>query len=360
MADVYMDGSIVSASGTGTGTASDPYGKTDDLLQYALDNTTQGSTGDSFINLAGSISATLPIDFSTYGTPHPDRPFNFDGGSQRTTYDMGGVRLFDSISANVVRYSTIQSFDFINPPLADLAIYLGFGMVFINNTYVGSSSASQKVLKTTYYAEVIGNRFTNINGNDLGGGPVFDFGGRDYAGYNFIEFSGGFGQYGIYPRGIFEFSVIVCENMSTGQAVMSVLDNSVIRNNTFYGDGNLRGMQLASSTESVLIENNYVENFNEGYHASSGSKIHVIAGNRGFGNNSNQLITEVYGIEENNDYSISQSGLVNPSGGNYKPNENLISQGFSRSRFAIDANGFVPTIGAINGNIMPQRIRDLY
>lgn len=360
MADVYMDGSIVSASGTGTGTASDPYGKTDDLLQYALDNTTQGATGDRFINLAGSIVATTPIDFTTYGTPSMDKPFDFNGGTQRTEYDMGGVRLFDSTSQNVIKYSTIQSFDFINPPVADRALFLGYGMLFINNTFTGSSSSSQQVLKDSYYCELIGNRFTNINGNSLTGGPVFDFAGRDYAGYNYLEFDGGFGQYGIYPRGVFEFNIIICKNMTSGLAAVAFLDNCIIKNNTLYGDGNLRGFQLASSTESVLIENNYIENFNEGFFSSTGSTAHIIAGNRAFNNGSNPLNTLVYGIEENNNYSMSQSGLVNPSGGNYKPNENLISQGFSRSRFAIDANGFTPTIGAINGNIMPPRVRDIY
>jgi hypothetical protein len=37
MADYYIDPDIVSGNGTGSGTSSDPFGKTINVLQYALD-----------------------------------------------------------------------------------------------------------------------------------------------------------------------------------------------------------------------------------------------------------------------------------------------------------------------------------
>ena len=67
MAAYYIDGTIVSASGTGSGTIGDPWGKTDDLLQYTLDQIVagagRGSSGDT-VYITGDLNQTASIDFT--------------------------------------------------------------------------------------------------------------------------------------------------------------------------------------------------------------------------------------------------------------------------------------------------------
>ena len=70
MATYYVNGTIVSASGTGSGTESDPWGKTDDLLQYAGDQILagagKGAEGDTIFIVAGNVNSTTTpmLDFT--------------------------------------------------------------------------------------------------------------------------------------------------------------------------------------------------------------------------------------------------------------------------------------------------------
>ena len=58
----YVDGTISSASGTGSGTEVDPWGKDDDLLSYALAQILAGpgssADGDVITILAGNVNST--------------------------------------------------------------------------------------------------------------------------------------------------------------------------------------------------------------------------------------------------------------------------------------------------------------
>lgn len=67
MADIYVNASI--AGDSGTGTTGDPYGD----LQYALDQTTQGASGDTFW-LYGTETLAGSLSLSTYGTPGYNKP----------------------------------------------------------------------------------------------------------------------------------------------------------------------------------------------------------------------------------------------------------------------------------------------
>jgi hypothetical protein len=94
MAFYYVDGTISSASGTGSGTEVDPWGKDDDLLAYALDQILAGpgasADGDVVTILAGNVnSTTTPMlnytsaDFSGYGVTFVGQ------GRDRTVWDTG-------------------------------------------------------------------------------------------------------------------------------------------------------------------------------------------------------------------------------------------------------------------------------
>ena len=97
MADYYVDGTIVSASGTGSGTEIDPWGKTDDLIHYAVTQIEagagKGTRGDKIIILAGDVTSTQsPWIQQTTATNYynQDRPLGIVGnGRDRTNWDAG-------------------------------------------------------------------------------------------------------------------------------------------------------------------------------------------------------------------------------------------------------------------------------
>lgn len=98
MATYYVDGTIVSASGTGSGTESDPWGKTDDLIHYAVTQIEagagKGSRGDKIIILAGDVNSTQSpwIQQTTAANNYSqDRPLGIVGnGRDLTNWDAGG------------------------------------------------------------------------------------------------------------------------------------------------------------------------------------------------------------------------------------------------------------------------------
>ena len=98
MPTYYVDGTITSASGTGSGTELDPWGKTDDLIHYAVTQIEagagKGSRGDKIIILAGDVNSTQsPWIQQTTATNYynQDRPLGIVGnGRDRTNWDAGG------------------------------------------------------------------------------------------------------------------------------------------------------------------------------------------------------------------------------------------------------------------------------
>lgn len=98
MATYYVDGTIVSASGTGSGTEADPWGKDDDLIHYAVTQIEAGAgkgiRGDKIIILAGDVNSTQsPWIQQTTATNYynHDRPLGIVGnGRHVTNWDAGG------------------------------------------------------------------------------------------------------------------------------------------------------------------------------------------------------------------------------------------------------------------------------
>jgi hypothetical protein len=365
MADYYVDASVSSASGSGSGTLGDPWVKTDDLLQFALDQIAAGSgrdtvNGDRITNLAGSMTVTSGLDPTAYGTPTNTAPLYFNGGLQRTPYDLGGFSFVDSALGSSTKVAMhLTRMDFTNPNTASDGIYIGSYGSIIDCSYVGSSSNSVGAIFLGNYATMIGCKCTNINGLGLGGGPVFNF--SSYAkGYgNFFEFNGGYGQYGFYTRSQFSGNVIVQKNMASGVACWRTLDGTHGFNNTLYGDGNDLGIYAQSSSDNYLtVVNNYVENFSTGFFVSTAADYNIFAGNYSYGNISDQQNNANGSFVENN-VVLGSSGLVDAANGDFRPNQNLIAKGYSPLSLSLPLSE-VPTIGAITGNIMTPRIRDIY
>lgn len=98
MADYYVDGTIVSASGTGSGAEADPWGKTDDLIHYAITQIEagagKGTRGDTIYIIAGDVNSTQSPwiqQTTTTNFYNSDRPLIIIGkGRDRTAWDGGG------------------------------------------------------------------------------------------------------------------------------------------------------------------------------------------------------------------------------------------------------------------------------
>lgn len=98
MPNYYVDGTIVSATGTGSGTQADPWGKTDDLIHYAVSQIEagpgKGSKGDQIFIVAGNVNSTQSpwIQQSTTSNYYNfDRPLGIIGlGRELTSWDGGG------------------------------------------------------------------------------------------------------------------------------------------------------------------------------------------------------------------------------------------------------------------------------
>lgn len=352
MGDYYVDGTIRSLSGTGSGTLADPWGRSDGTYQYAIDQIAagpgQGSAGDSITNIAGSVnnSASGGIDLTVYGTPTNAKPLHLSGGDQRTEYDLEFMTFI--ALGNAAPAVIVSNFDFINQNSSsyttDATLNFGNYAAVYNCTMVGNSSSTGKALATASQCAVHGCKFTNLNALAIGGGPVIDLGNYTRAKGNYFGFDKGFGQYGIYIRGMFSNNVVKVENRISGTAVTSCLDGSQVFNNSFYGDGSITGLYAAGSAQYFAWVNNYVENFNLGYKTNSGADAYLVAGNRGFNNTTPTSFVGDQWFVENNDYALTQSGVVSPSSGDFTPNVELINQGWhtiAQSQYP------APTIGAI-------------
>ena len=358
MAQYYVDGTITSANGSGSGTISDPWGKTDDLFQYALDQIAAGSgrdtvNGDRITNLAGSMTVTSGIDPTTYGTPTNAAPLYLDGGPQRTSYNLGGFSFVTSSLASSTKAAThLSKMDFTNPNTTTTAIEVGAYGSIIDCTYVGSSSNSFKTVLLNNYAVMIGCRFTSINGLSLGGGPVFDFGSHAKGHGNFFEIDGGYGQYGFYTRSLFSNNVIVQKNMASGSACWRPLDGTFGFNNTLYGDGNDFGCYAQSANDNNLsVYNNYVENFNIGFSVNTASDFNIFAGNYSYGNSYDQQQNAGGSVVENNRV-LDSTGLVDAAGGNFNGNDLLMNTGYNfASLFPFSTDR--PSVGAVQ-NLKPS------
>lgn len=368
----YLDGSIVSATLTGSGTIGDPYGKTDDLYQAVLNTITRDTTnGDRLINTAGSVNQTAPIDLTTYtttgGNGNANYPLTIDGGSQRTAYDLGGTALWVS-SAGAYRYIHIMNFDFSNTPLAATIFDCASGQFYVNNSVaVSTGTSAGYVIDGSTYARFHGNKFTNVNrtADPTAGGPRFNFTNDNEFQYNFINFHDEFGQYGFYPRaGTFANNVIeVTGTNASSTAVISVLDGSNVLHNTLYCNatitGTWRAFQIGSSAQYHNIVNNYLEGFTQGFNFTAGSETRMFAGNKGF--NVSTLVngTPAVATFETGNEILTESGLVDAASGDYNIKSTILQSGFNFTEiWPFETNK--PVGAYFSANILPKTIRDIY
>ena len=381
MADYYLDGTISSVSGTGSGTELDPWGKDSDLLAYAVAEVASGagidSDGDSFIVLDGDLNSTAMLNLAGYSftKPFTVRPFVMDG-TQRVTYDLGDFAFHNSTSISGIG---IYFLDFENIPTASLS-GSGAGAVidfngrgnFIGCSIDGTGGSASTWLSPGLGSNVVGNHFKNDQ--RTAGLLINGAGNANLISGNYFEnITGDF--YDIYTYASAFTNNVLTYDPSYTYSSGSVLpiDAGKIRNNTFVGPGSGGGTAAAAailvtnSYEVNHIENNYFEGFalvlNLTGSSTSAYLLNQVIGNRYHnctdffetGTPSEAVILNQENLE------LSESGLVDVAGGDYRPNNLLINQGYNPFAMTNALNNTLrPTIGALENNIVVPRVRDIY
>jgi len=377
MADYYCDGTITSASGQGDGSIGNPWGKTDDLWDYCLQQIQAaggaGTLGDNLIVLDGGFNNTYnpnPLVLSpAYGQANMlyVRPYVMDG-TQRIPWDLGGYAVFGT-SVNRRGYQ----FYFCNFTNLSLTHWSVRGNAYISLYYCGfdgSGGPHTGVILPGAQSRVIGCRFYNDNRvagllhQGTGGQQVmWNIFEPAYNGYMAYTYSSGFAHNLILPT----------PSMTYNTGIVLPIQSGRFFRNTFYNTTQKgAGFLVTNAYESNYIANNYFEGLYNAINDSGASQhlnsFEVLAGNRAYNCAISDMppISSAVLINENNDWAMSESGLVDPANGDYRPNKNLINQGWRDDELNTEITGnfaelgIKPTIGAYDAVTVAQKVRDLY
>ena len=370
MADYYIDGTISSASGTGSGTLVDPWGKDDDLLAYAIAQVGgSGTHGHEYIVVDGNLNATAALVLSGYSYTKPItvRPLVMDG-TQRIAYDGGAVK-----------FHTATNISGIN------LYFVDFSNMVTTGTFLDTNGRSNIVACTFNGTGKTGGAYTSIGGAALVYGCRF-FNDDRTGGGLLIQCAAGCLVQGNYFDGInnsdydiYTYSSTFVNNVMRYESTYTYntgsllpIDGGKISNNTFIGPG-VGGTPVAScilvsnAYEMNHIANNYFEGWNMCVNVSGASThpylINQLVGNRY--HNCNTFLeagtpADAIILNKENE-ELSSSGLLDISSADYRPNNLLINQGYDP--FAMVnaiTNTLRPTIGALENRIAAPRVRDLY
>ena len=184
-----------------------------------------------------------------------------------------------------------------------------------------------------------------------------------YSGYSLYTYGSVFAHNLILPTSSYTYNTGMVLPIQTGRMFR----------NTFYGtEQRGAGFYIPNSYESNYIANNYFEGIHNPINDVGTSQhlnaFEVLAGNRAFNCATSDMPPEDYAvlIYQNNNFEMTESGLVDPANGDYRPNKNLINAGWSDAKLNTEITslsaeiGVNPTIGAYDATTISQRVRDLY
>lgn len=379
MADYYVDGTITSASGQGDGSIGNPWGKTDDLWDYCLSQIAAaggaGSTGDNLIVLDGGFSQTTDPDPTvvayTQGKMLYVRPNVLDG-TQRIPFDCGTKRVMGASTQEMGFQFYFCDFTNLSPDGYTLYVR-SYGSVYYC-TFDGSGGSHSGCCRLGGQGKIIGCRFFNDNrttslffSGSTGQQIMWNIFEPAYNGYMGYTYASVFAHNLILPTTSMTYSTGMVLPIQTGRMFR----------NTFYGnygtDPNRgAGFYVPNSYESNYIANNYFEGIRSEINDVSTSQhmntFEVLSGNRSFNISNSEMPPLEYTrlIYQNNDWGMSESGLVDPANGDYRPNKNLINAGWRDDEINTEITsmsaelGLKPTIGAYDAITVAQKVRDLY
>lgn len=371
MAAYYIDGTISSASGTGSGTQGDPWGKDDDLLAYAIAQVGgAGTHGHEYIVVDGNLNATAALVLSGYAYTQPItvRPLVMDG-TQRIAYDGGAVKFHTATNISGINLYFV---DFSNMVTTGTFLDCNGRSNIVACTFNGTGKTAGNYADIGASALVYGCHFFNDDRTTSSGllvqcstgclvqGNYFD--GINNSHYDFYTYSSHFVNNVLRYESTYSYN--------TGSLLS--IDGGKISNNTFVGPG-VGGtpaaacILLSNAYEMNHIANNYFEGFNLCINVSGGSTspylINQLVGNRH--HNCNSFLeagtpADATILNKENE-QLSSSGLVDVSSSDYRPNNLLINQGYDAfAMIGALTNTLRPTVGAVENRLAETRVRDLY
>lgn len=385
MATYYVDGSVTSASGSGSGTLGDPWVKTDDLIQYAIDQIAAGagagSAGDTIVVLDGTLTNTSRIDPTGWNPSYPNgnnsRPLVIKAVDPevRINWDCGGTTFvhypFDAF--------WLIGFRFYN--YANLLNEYPFRMyrysAFINCEFDSYATQHHGLISFSIYSAIIGCRFVNdnrYNGTSGNFGYVVSMS-TGVCKDNYFESttSSGTAYYSFAFGGLHVFNNVFYNTVEYVNGNIAPTQGSRFSHNTFYSNTTTKVPCIynpASYENGHMIDNNYFEGWSSGV-KSSPNRICLgwIAGNKGYNNTAlfdSTLVennTTVYDV--NNAYlkneTLSESGLVDAANKDFRPKSLLVAKGFNTQANAlpVSALSLNPNVGAVNG-VNPLKLTGQY
>ena len=380
MADYYIDGSVAGSAGVlnGSGTLGDPWTQNSgvDLLEAARQailtagGGAVGTAGDTVIVLDGGLTNTTAITFdSQWNQLHPFvlRPYVMDG-TQRIDFDLGGLQLFatDVVQQGHNYYFTdFHGFGSTGNYQINGSSWSGYYFCTFDSNDAASGQTTG-ILNAPSGGQVLGCRFLNDARTQ---GLIINTNAGGMIRGNYFELS--YASYAVYTYGTqFSNNVLRC---SGGHSLGSILpiQGGQFTHNTFYGTdvstptNNGGAFYIPDSYEHNVCFNNYFENMRRSMYISSTHQhsLAIYAGNyeyntadpASYPNSTNTTFMT------NNDQNLSRSGLVDPANGDYRPNDLLIGKGFNLENYSLQGvTTGRKTIGAIEVDLMPPRVRDLY
>lgn len=378
MADYYCDGTITSASGQGDGSQGNPWGKTDDLWDYCLQQIQAaggaGTTGDQLIVLDGGFNQTYNPDPTILSPAYGQanmlyvRPYVMDG-TQRIPWDLGTYPVM-GLSTNRRGYQ-FWFCDFTNLATAGYSVRLSaYGSVFYCS-FDGSAGNHNGICALGGQSRIIGCRFFNDNRTT---GLLHSGSSSQQVMWNIFEI-GSLSDYAIYTYGsVFAHNLILPTSSYTyNTGIVLPIQTGRMFRNTFYNTTQKgAGFLVTNAYESNYITNNYFEGLHNAINDAGATQhlnaYEVLAGNRAYNCATSDMppISSAVLINENNDWAMTESGLVDPANGDYRPNKNLINQGWRDDELNTEITsmsaelGIKPTIGAYDAVTVAQKVRDLY
>lgn len=384
MATYYVDGSVTSASGSGSGTIGDPWVKTEDLIQYAFVQIAAGSgagaDGDTIIVLAGTLTNTAQLDPTVWlaGSGNGNSPLWIKAVDPAVTidWDMGATNMivypyqgvhwagfrFYNFKENgsaypfrMFRYHTMADCIFDGYAVEHWGLFSGnvscaiIGCAVINDNRYQAAGQSNR-----------GYQFNMSNGIVYG---------------NYFESTSAAGS-GYYSHGTGSADVqgnIYYDTCSYSNGLYVPTQGARFSRNTFYNGGTAAPCIYAPSSynNSFLIANNYFEGWTDAIRSTS-SRLSIgrVCGNKGFNNSAlvgaslienDNCAYDFHAAYWKND-SLAESALIDPANKDFRPKSTLVGAGFDSMalNYPNVGGGVQPNVGAVEGNVIPQRMRDLY
>ena len=346
MADYYVDPSL--GTDTGAGTLGDPWGYTGNEIQKALDNITQGSTGDAIhVKDTGTVSfGGTNLSFATYGTTTEDKPLTISGYTS-AAWD-GGRGVIDLGGASTFVASTVDGIVF-----ADLDISGGTGtyqiladqytLVFRCKINGGAATGG---IAIGALSNAAGNYVYNLSGVGIEAGGASSFASRNYV----IQASS---SNGINITGAAHGNLIVISNTgSFCRAIFASGNAIVVINNSVYSTvaATAGAISLGSGSEGCVVLNNYVEGYSgsggRAYDLVSGSVATLFSGNRWYNSTTGGPTAGTVCVSIDN-AATSASGFTNAGSADYTPTSELQGAGFPSGFLGLSGNAQSIDIGAI-------------